>query len=194
MIRISAGNPAALIQPSSSLEDACQAGTCDAAMLKYGVFADWNPGSQGADVFVLPSEMQAMAWDNQGADFGSWPTAEYSGGTLNSSISPTALGNVNNSGYADVIFSTALDGKGTILAYEYDTSPPVGTDFPITLPDNVLSYGGFSIADIDRDGTVEIVFGTSDGYLHCWELGSCSTGYAPWTQFQHDDGRTGVLE
>lgn len=115
-------------------------------------------------------------------------------GTLTSSISPTALGNVNNSGYADVIFSTALDGKGTILAYEYDTSPPVGTDFPITLPDNVLSYGGFSIADIDRDGTVEIVFGTSDGYLHCWELGSCSTGYAPWTQFQHDDGRTGVLE
>jgi hypothetical protein len=41
---------------------------------------------------------------------------------------------------------------------------------------------------------VELVFGTSDGCLHCWELGSCSTGYAPWCQFQHDDGRTGVLE
>jgi len=49
-------------------------------------------------------------------------------------------------------------------------------------------------ADIDRDDTLELVFGTSDGYFHCWELGSCSRGYAPWPQFQHDEGRTGVLE
>lgn len=67
-------------------------------------------------------------------------------------------------------------------------------DFPITLPDNVTSYGGFSIADIDRDGVVEMVFGTSDGRLHCWELGACTSGYAPWPQFQHDEGRTGVLQ
>jgi len=63
-----------------------------------------------------------------------------------------------------------------------------------TLPDNVTFYGGFSIADIDRDGFVEMVFGTSDGYLHCWELGSCTTGYTPWPQFQHDCGRSGALE
>jgi len=63
-----------------------------------------------------------------------------------------------------------------------------------TLPDNVTSFGGFSIADIDRDGFVEMVFGTSDGYLHCWELGSCTTGYTPWPQFQHDCGRSGALE
>ena len=63
-----------------------------------------------------------------------------------------------------------------------------------TLPDNVTSYCGFSIADLDRDGKVEIVFGTDDGLLHCWELGSCTTGYAPWPQFQHDCGRSGALE
>jgi len=66
--------------------------------------------------------------------------------------------------------------------------------FPIALPDGVTAYGGFAIADIDRDDNVEIVFGTSDGKLHCWELGACATGYAPWPQFQHDYGRTGVLD
>ncbi len=35
-----------------------------------------------------------------------------------------------------------------------------------------------ALPTFDRDGTIELVFGTSDGCLHCWELGSCSTGYA----------------
>ncbi len=47
---------------------------------------------------------------------------------------------------------------------------------------------------LERDNKVEIVFGTSDGFLHCWELGSCDEGYAPWPQIQHDAERTGALE
>lgn len=31
---------------------------------------------------------------------------------------------------------------------------------------------------LDRDNKIEIVFGSSDGLLHCRELGSCTTGYA----------------
>ncbi len=78
-----------------------------------------------------------------------------------------------------------IDSCGDPLSY-------VG--FSYIHPDGITSFGGFSIADIDRDDTIEIVFGTSDGKLHCWELGTCATGYAPWAQFQHDVGRTGVLE
>ena len=40
---------------------------------------------------------------------------------------------------------------------------------------------------------VEVVFGTTDNYLHVWEFGECEEGYAPWPQCQHDAGRTGVL-
>ncbi len=78
----------------------------------------------------------------------------------------------------------------------------------------VLLLSGFSyadtplirttVADSSRVGliaqtplsweTVELIFGTSDGCLHCWELGSSSAGYAPWTQFKHDPRRSGVLE
>ena len=96
--------------------------------------------------------------------------------------------------YSDVLFSTKLSGVYNLLAYDLDGFPLGSLDFPIALPDGVAALGGFSIADIDRDGNVEIVFGTSDGLLHCWEFGTCSIGYAPWVQFQHDHGRTGVLE
>jgi hypothetical protein len=187
-------NPALIVEPDGIIEEECEAGTCDADNLRYGVFADWDPLVPGADTFVLPSEMQALAWGNDGLLLNDWPTEEFFGAIINSPISPTALGNINNSGYADVVFSTLLDGKCILLAYESSSNPPANSDFPLTLPDDVTSFGGFSIADIDRDGVVEMVFGTSDGYLHCWELGACSSGYAPWHQFQHDCGRTGVLQ
>jgi hypothetical protein len=87
-----------------------------------------------------------------------------------------------------LLSATALAGQASQTTGDYLTG------FPIILPQEVSALGGFAIADIDRDGSVEVVFGTSDGLLHCWELGSCSTGYAPWPQFQHDQGRTGVLE
>ncbi len=81
-----------------------------------------------------------------------------------------------------------------MLAFDSNGDLLDASGFPIALPDGVTASGGFAIADIDRDGKVEVVFGSSDGKLHCWELGSCATGYAPWPQFQHDFGRTGVLD
>ena len=59
------------------------------------------------------------------------------------------------------------------------------------LPSEIV--GGFTAADIDLDGKLELVFGTMDNYLHVWELGSCPVGYAPWPQTQHDARRTGAL-
>ncbi len=123
-----------------------------------------------------------------------WPTDGYSGSVYGSLISPTALGDLDGLDDSDVLFSTKLSGVYSLLAYGSDGEALSNLDFPITLPNGVSALGGFSIADIDRDGNIEIVFGTSDGLLHCWELGDCSTGYAPWVQFQHDHGRTGVLE
>jgi hypothetical protein len=89
-----------------------------------------------------------------------------------------------------VLFSTA----GIVYAFNSLGDLITTLGFPISLPGGVDALGGFAIGDIDRDSKVEIIFGTSDGYLHCWELGACSTGYAPWTQFKHDNRRSGVLE
>ena len=186
--------PALLVEPDGITQEYhCEEGTVDASNLRCGVFADWT-AVEGADTFVLPSEMQCLAWGEDGLALNGWPTEVYSDPKINISISPTALGDLDGSGLADVLFSTKLSGVYSLLAYGSDGDILDNLDFPITLPEGVSALGGFSIADIDRDGNVEIVFGTTDGLLHCWEFGTCSTGYAPWVQFQHDHGRTGVLE
>ena len=182
--------PAALFEPDYSSMVDCEESSIDADQLRFGVFADWDPLISEADAFVLPSEMQCFAWNNLGQAFSGWPTDAYSGATQSSAISPTSLGNLDDTNNADVLFSTI----GTIFAYNSGGAPLGSLDFPIVLPDGVSALGGISIADIDEDGIIEIVFGSSDGKLHCWELGDCTEGYASWPQFQHDNGRTGVLE
>jgi hypothetical protein len=119
--------------------------------------------------------------------------------SLSSADTPLIRTTVTDSSRVVFIAQTPLSWESV----EYDTivyafnsvgNPLTTLGFPITLPDGVDALGGFAIGDIDRDSKVEIVFGTSDGYLHCWELGACSIGYAPWTQFKHDNRRSGVLE
>ncbi len=191
------GDPAMLIEPDESIPEIFCSNTdvTTTYRLNHGVFADWSSLAQGADTYVLPSERQCMAWDVDGSRFAGFPTTNFGGDTESSPISTTALGNLDGTGNSDVLFSTVLDGDWTILSYNSAGEPLSTTsDFPFTLPENVSAGGGFAVADLDRDGKVEIVFGTSDGLLHCWELGTCSTGYSPWPQFQHDCGRSGVLE
>ncbi len=186
-------HPAILVEPDGIIEAECDEGNVSAAKLVCGVFADWYPLVTGADAFVLPSETECLAWNNEGDRYSNdWPTGEYSGAEQGSLISPTALGDLDDDGVADVLFSTWLSDGWELLVYDSDGEEIGG--FPIALPDDISALGGFAIADIDRDGSVEVVFGTSDGLLHCWELDSCTTGYAPWPQFQHDQSRTGVLE
>ncbi|MFO8183791.1 MAG: C25 family cysteine peptidase [Candidatus Aegiribacteria sp.] len=188
-------DPAMLVEFNGSVQVYdCDQGDTDAGNLLCGVFADWDPLEPGADAFVLPSEIQCLAWNYEGAELSGWPTELYSGSEYGSFISPTALGNLDDYGYSDVLFCTILAGDCSLFAFDSDGDLLDNPDFPIVLPEDVFALGGFGIADVDRDGSIEIVFGTSDGLLHCWELGDCTTGYAPWAQFQHDHGRTGVLE
>ncbi|MBN2858701.1 MAG: hypothetical protein JXK93_00385, partial [Sphaerochaetaceae bacterium] len=188
-------DPAMLVEFNGSIQVYdCDEGDTSAGSLLCGVFADWDPLVTGADAFVLPSEMQCLAWNDEGEMLDNWPTEVYSGSVYGSPTSPTALGDLDDVDDSDALFVTLLSGDYSLLAYGSDGEILDNLDFPIVLPEEVSALGGFSIADIDRDGCIEIVFGTSDGLLHCWELGDCSTGYAPWVQFQHDCGRTGVLE
>jgi hypothetical protein len=136
--------------------------------------------------------MEGLAWNNQGIALDGWAAGSYPGADYASSISPTALGDLDDSGLADVLFCTKLDGIYQVMAFNHEGDNLAG--FHVTLPDNVSALGGFAVGDIDRDGTIEIVFGTSDGLLHCWELGPCTAGYTPWPQFQQNEGRTGTLE
>ncbi len=188
--------PAQLLDPLSVDSILCEKGLVASGGVIFGLFADWRELVPGMDAFIVPAENQCLAWNVDGYPFpvGNWPITyddayEYS----TSGISPPALGDLDNDGIADVISSTLRGENGLIVGLDYRGDPLISQDFPFTLPEGVEVSSGFSIADIDRDGKVEIVFGTDDGLLHCWELGSCSVGYAPWPQHRHDAGRSGVL-
>lgn len=187
-------DPALLIEPDETIEEVfCnKTNVVTASKLMYGVFSDWNSIITGIDTFILPSERQLLAWEADGDRFGSFPISAISGTFVGSSMSPAALGNLNGSGDDEVLFSTS--SNGTWKLYGYLSNASSLTDFPFVLPDNVIAKGGFAVGDIDRDGQVEIIFGTDDGLLHCWEFGTCTTGYLPWPQFQHDYGRSGALD
>ncbi len=188
--------PAHIIEPGEVTEEV----DCDdedmlpTTKLVSGVIADWSSFIPGTDTYVLPSERQCMAWNVNGEVFSVFPVS-FSGASVGNPVSPAALGNLDSGAEAEVLFSTVVAGANSVLAYRYNGLPLPSTEgWPFKFPDGVGAYGGFSVADLDRDGNVEVVFGTNDGLLHCWEFGSCATGYAPWPMYQHDCGRSGALE
>jgi hypothetical protein len=185
--------PALLLPPTGSAQDECERSLRSAHSIKYAMFADWNPLITGADAFVLPSETQSFAWDRLGGALGTWP-AFFSDYTLGLPVCPPALGDLDGVNMADVLTATVLDGYWQVLAYDRNTVELGNLGFPIIMPPCADDLGGFAVADIDLDGEVEVVFGSSDGLLQCWELGSCASGYSPWPQYQHDSGRSGALE
>jgi hypothetical protein len=149
------------------------------------MMVDWQAAQTGLDRVLTPAENQSITWETDG--YVDW----YRLCTAPDSYQPPfgALGDLDDDSWSDLLVGTKT---GMVQAYNLDGDALVALGFPYTLP--ALVTGGYCIADIDCDGKIEVVFGTMDNYLHVWELGSCTTGYAPWPQVQHDAARTGALE
>ena len=178
-------DPAIIIDPDHMTSEDCIAPATASSQVLCCMMADWI-GASGLDRIVAVAENQCFAWiDNGVLDW-----SEGYGFQHASEVRPPfpALGNVDNSGNSDLISATR---EGSVFCIDEYGEVVSDLGFPYVLPSEV--YGGFVIADIDRDGYVEVVFGTMDNYLHVWHLDECSTGYAPWPQCQHDAARTGVL-
>lgn len=185
------GSPAQLVDPlSSTTPTDCEPGAVAAAHAVYGVFADWNALITGLDAFIVPAENQCLAWNALGYLLSGWE-AQFSG---SSGVTSPALGDLDGDGWADVVSSTSDSGSGVIVSYDWEAEQMISLDYPFWLPDGVCVTSGFSIADIDGDEVPEILFGTSDGLLHCWSTGECDSGYAPWPQGRGSASRAGVLE
>ena len=177
-----------LLDPDNiSTQVECQPPTEESYEVLCCVMADWDPLASGVDRIIANAENQVMAWYEDGFPVTGWHGNEYPDEGEERPPFP-ALGNLDNTGYSDLLTGTY---EGSIMAFDDEALPLSSLDFPYTLPSFLL--GGFTVADIDNDGYVEVVFGTADNYLHVWELGQCTPGYSPWPQCQHDAAKTGIL-
>jgi len=169
----------------------CQSNpSLDSYHVPYSIMVDWDTQVPGLDRVIANTENQCFAWEEDGLPATGYPEPYSSAGTAKPPF--PALGELDDNDlfeHADVITATR---EGVVYAISSSGLLIETLGFPYTLPSSIL--GGFVIADIDNDNKVEIVFGTTDNYIHIWELGRCEAGYAPWTQCQHDAARTGVLE
>jgi len=188
-------DPAQLLDPlgGSTPPTACDQGDTDASCVRWGVFADWDPFVEGPDAFIIPAENQCLAWNSGGGALDDWSIDFEDGPYEAIGVTSPALADLDEDGSPEILLSTFNAESGSILCLSSLAASPLGLGFPYTLPSGVFVTSGFSVADIDEDEAPEIVFGTSDGLLHCWQVGECSEGYAPWVQDRHDAGRTGVL-
>ncbi len=185
--------PALLVDTDDlTVQQACEFSPEPSGNILCCIMADWTAPFGEADRILANAENQCFGWYANGDEYPPYPL--YYGDEHAGSARPPfpALGELDNEDLfenADLLVATR---EGSIMAYS-STGDLLDEylSFPYTLPSSV--YGGFAVADIDRDGTVEVVFGTMDNYLHVWELGACPEGYAPWPQCQHDAARTGVL-
>ncbi len=87
----------------------------------------------------------------------------------------------------------AGSGGSLIHAINYNSAMPDG--FPkMTGHWNISSP---AIADLDRDGLLEIIMITHDGYLYGWETEgpgcSIDNKISPWPTYRHDEHNTGFL-
>lgn len=108
-------------------------------------------GSRSRKLFVLTNTGDTLFTYSTPADIVSTPVAD----------------DLNGNGGNEIIFTTV----GREL-YVIDSSGNALTGFPITLPSPLYVGAGVATADIDTDGSKEIIAGCQDGNVYCIDFDS----------------------
>ena len=101
---------------------------------------------------------------------------EWKSSTLGHHITPADIGDWDNDGLVEIAVGSYRDtgkSKSRIWVYQYDGAGGYNQEWTVQLPTDYSSPASF--ADIDDDGTVELVIGGRDGYLRAFN----STSTAP---------------
>ena len=126
-------------------------------------------GDGDLEVVVNDLEGRTFVWHHDGTEFVDGDANPETDGVFldrNESwgISSPALFDLDNDGAAEIIFGTrSWSSDNALLAYRYDGSQADGFPFSVGSPQILNSP---AVADLDHDGTVEIVFFTTQHRLY----------------------------
>lgn len=150
----------------------------------------FNPSPSLADItgdgkleaFIPASNGRLYAVQYNGADAPGWPVV-YSNSTYTESSAVVA--DINGDGAVDVVLG---DEAKNINAWNGNGTPVDG--FPLVIKDSLR--GTPAIADLDRDGDVEILAVGYDRTVYVWTLPApYNAALAPWPTFRANIHRTG---
>lgn len=155
------------------------------------VIADVD-GSGAREVVAMTDLDVINVWSGNGALLIGWPPAGTSSGGDFAPASP-AVADIDGDGQREVI----AVGKGSafsqfflskVWAFHRDGTMAAG--WPKFLASQINSSP--VVTDVDQDGIVDVVFGTSGG-VYVWGLaGAYTNGPTDWLTFRHDNQRTGA--
>ncbi|MBU1700429.1 MAG: VCBS repeat-containing protein [Candidatus Eisenbacteria bacterium] len=120
-----------------------------------------------------------------------WP-AMIDGVSFNSS--PIVV-DVTGDGEPEILAAGLEAGFDTrVLIPAVDREGRMVSGWPIILDSEEIVDSSPLVVDLDRDGILELAFGTSEkGRIYLWELPTADNpGNAPWPMMQGDAGRTGM--
>jgi hypothetical protein len=167
------------------LAESCNAGVALGDLTGDGV-AEIVVATIGGDAFIY-------ALDGRTAEpVTGWPL-RLRDRTINAS---PILADADGDGHIDILvaaLSTSIDARGWLWAFDRLTDPLRG--FPILIPDDEIVRAAPAIADIDNDGSLELLAATElRNALHMWDLNAiCEPELLPWSMLAGGPARTGVL-
>lgn len=142
---------------------------------------------QGTGYYATSDPFDTYVFDYQGNVLPGWPQTK-----LWYDIRSSVVGDITGDGQADII--TTIDDT----IYAWDMNGNTIDYFPMTIEPGYCMLGAVTVDDVDGDGNVELIAGTSSepttgAYLYIWELQEIYNQDAmQWPMFQHDTKHSGL--
>jgi subtilisin family serine protease len=117
-------------------------------------------GNENADVYV---------WRYDGTDFPGWPRNV---GNRSLHLSSPAVGDIDGDGDLEIVLAAGgghddISDKAKVFAWHHDGTPVLGWPQDVATRGAVI-YASVTLADVDKDGDLEIAVGDIAGYMYLW--------------------------
>jgi len=166
------------------------------AIISSPALGDIDGNASSLEIVICTRDGKVFVIKNNGIVMSGFPIPIS--GTVTSSPS---LCDINGDGSSEIIIGGSTDQGYIGMMYALDKfGKKANLKFPFGVDGNIINSTP-ALADIDGNGSVELIVGTSryydgsGGQLHVWELpGRPGKNGYQWSQFQHDPSHTGYYE